>query len=171
MFLVILRPTGTNLIRVTNGSTGFDATKHDLLGTANMPQNALLGSLKNNGGHTPTIGFDSSSPARGAGNDATAPTTDQRGFIRVGTSDIGAFEFGGTPLQITSITHLANGDVQLVAHGAPNVLNTFEFSATLNPPDFQPRTSIPAGSNGVISFTDNGTEGLTTGFYRLSVSD
>jgi hypothetical protein len=31
-----------------------------------------------------------------AGNDANAPVTDQRGYVRAGVSDIGAFEFGGT---------------------------------------------------------------------------
>ncbi len=35
------------------------------------------------------------SPAIDAGNDATAPPGDQRGYLRNGTSDIGAFEFGG----------------------------------------------------------------------------
>ena len=35
------------------------------------------------------------SPAINAGNDANAPPRDQRGYLRNGTSDIGAFEFGG----------------------------------------------------------------------------
>src|SRR5204863_303013 len=35
------------------------------------------------------------SPAIDAGNDANAPPRDQRGYLRNGTSDIGAFEFNG----------------------------------------------------------------------------
>jgi hypothetical protein len=55
-----------------------------------------LAPLANNGGPTDTIALLSDSPAIDAANDSTAPSTDQRGFKRVGVSDIGAFEFGGT---------------------------------------------------------------------------
>jgi hypothetical protein len=50
-----------------------------------------------NGGPTKTCSIDSNSPAVNAGNDAVAPIVDQRGYSRSGVSDIGAFEFGGTP--------------------------------------------------------------------------
>ena len=51
--------------------------------------------LKNNGGKTDTVALLAGSLAINAGNDALAPQVDQRGFLRVGVSDIGAFEFGG----------------------------------------------------------------------------
>ena len=42
-----------------------------------------------------TDGLAAGSPAINAGDSTNAPSTDQRGFARVGTPDIGAFEFGG----------------------------------------------------------------------------
>ena len=53
----------------------------------------LLGPLASNGGPTQTHALLAGSPAINAGNDGVAPATDQRGLARVGTSDIGAFEF------------------------------------------------------------------------------
>ena len=57
--------------------------------------NPQLGPLADNGGPTQTMALLSNSPAINAGNDANAPPRDQRGYLRNGTSDIGAFEFGG----------------------------------------------------------------------------
>jgi hypothetical protein len=96
---------GYNLIRIGNGSTGLtDGVNHDLVGTGANPTNAFLGSLQNNGGPTDTEALGSNSPAINAGNDATAPTIDQRGYIRPDTSDIGAFEFNGTiPVTLANI--------------------------------------------------------------------
>jgi fibronectin-binding autotransporter adhesin len=52
-----------------------------------------LDTLKSNGGPTDTVALLAGSPAINAGNDALAPSTDQRGKPRIGVSDIGAFEF------------------------------------------------------------------------------
>jgi predicted outer membrane repeat protein len=52
-----------------------------------------LGSLGNYGGPTPTVPLQPGSPAINAGS--SCPTTDQRGFGRVGACDSGAYEFGG----------------------------------------------------------------------------
>lgn len=53
--------------------------------------------LRDNGGLTPTIALQPSSPAINNGNDSYAPPTDQRGLPRVGSSDIGAYELQTTP--------------------------------------------------------------------------
>ncbi len=58
--------------------------------------NPKLGPLKNNGGPTATMALLNGSPAINAGNGGYAYSTDQRGSQRVGTPDIGAYEFGGT---------------------------------------------------------------------------
>ena len=55
----------------------------------------LLGSLANNGGPTQTHALLPGSVAIGSGDDATAPPRDQRGYVRSGASDIGAYEFEG----------------------------------------------------------------------------
>jgi hypothetical protein len=77
---------GTNL---DSGNTcSFDDTGDQI------HTNPLLGPLRNNGGPTKTHALARKSPARDAGNNTGAPSTDQRGFPRPqnGTVDIGAFE-------------------------------------------------------------------------------
>lgn len=59
-----------------------------------------LGSYSANGGSTSTISLLSASPAINAGNPSTAPPTDQRHFYRSNTCDIGAYEYGGTNVQV-----------------------------------------------------------------------
>jgi hypothetical protein len=53
--------------------------------------------LAANGGPTPTHALLEGSAAINAGLPGACPATDQRGAPRVGTCDIGAFEFGGQP--------------------------------------------------------------------------
>jgi CSLREA domain-containing protein len=49
--------------------------------------------LANNGGPTDTMGLAGTSPAIDAGDPAACPALDQRGVARLGTCDIGAFEY------------------------------------------------------------------------------
>ncbi len=71
-----------------SGNTcGFTAAG-DLVNT-----NPLLGPLAANGGQTQTDALLPGSPAINAGDDSGCPATDQRGFVRVGRCDIGAYEF------------------------------------------------------------------------------
>jgi hypothetical protein len=64
----------------------------------------MLGPLADNGGPTQTFALLPGSPAINAGDDATARSRDQRGYARNGTSDIGAYEVGGT----VPVARLAN---------------------------------------------------------------
>ena len=67
--------------------------------------NPQIGPLADNGGPTKTMALLPNSPAIDAGNDANAPPRDQRGYLRNGTSDIGAFEFDGIiPTQLDNIS-------------------------------------------------------------------
>jgi len=78
--------------------------------------------LKDNGGPTQTIALMPGSPALNAGNDATAPATDQRGYARNGMSDIGAFEFNGTPPVPYRVDALIKKDGETArAYGPDNV--------------------------------------------------
>ena len=56
----------------------------------------VLGPLQNNGGPTFTHALLSGSPAINGGEDTGDSEVDQRGFLRTGMNDIGAFEFAGT---------------------------------------------------------------------------
>jgi hypothetical protein len=77
--------SGFNLIENTTGATGFISS--DLTGMS-----AGLGVLGNNGGTTPTHSLVAGSVAINAGTSVGSPSTDQRGFTRGSTPDIGAFE-------------------------------------------------------------------------------
>ena len=84
---------GTGMIGLSNGVNG------NLVGSAAVPIDPLLGPLQDNGGPTQTHALMPGSPAIDAGNNAYATDWDQRGegFPRIvnGIIDIGAFEFQG----------------------------------------------------------------------------
>jgi len=90
--------TGYNLIGDRSGSTSFDdGVNHDLVGTASNPLDPRLGPLQNNGGPTSTRALLAGSPAINKGLRALEIPIDQRLYVRAGSSDIGAYEFGAVP--------------------------------------------------------------------------
>jgi predicted outer membrane repeat protein len=123
--------------------------------------------LQNNGGPTQTIALLSGSLAINAGNDTLAPKLDQRGYLRSGVSDIGAFEFGGQPLRITSITRLGGSSIRLDGLGVPNAAHTIEASPDLSPNSFGGIGTATANGAGVLQSDDAGAVGLNKRFYRL----
>ena len=95
---------GYNLIGSAGSSSFFGATG-DQSGTDAAPVNAVLGSLQNNGGLTDTMALLTNSPAINTSNVNVAPARDQRNYVRSGTPDKGAFEFGGTiPVTLANIS-------------------------------------------------------------------
>ncbi len=110
---------GYNLVSEMDNSSGWGST--DLTGTSSQPLAALLGSLGNYGGPTPTIPLMSGSPAIGAGDFARYPgtisliTTDQRGLLLdTRGPDIGAFQTNPLIVSTTSDgTGSAFGDMNL----------------------------------------------------------
>jgi hypothetical protein len=94
---------GNNLIGKTDGGPAVWGGT-DLTGTAAAPLDPKLAPLADNGGPTQTMALSADSPAVNAGTAVGAPSTDQRGYSRVGNVDIGAYEFGGTATQSQTIT-------------------------------------------------------------------
>ena len=95
---------GYNLIGSADHSSGFGATG-DQSGTDAAQVNAVLGSLQNNGGKTDTLALLTNSPAINTSNVSVAPARDQRNYVRSGTPDKGAFEFGGEiPVTLANIS-------------------------------------------------------------------
>jgi CSLREA domain-containing protein len=140
---------GFNLIGKTDGSTGFTATG-DKSGTVASPLDPKLGSLANNSGPTDTMALLTGSPAIDAGNDTSAPATDQRGFSRVGQSDIGAYEFGGalptptpTPTPIPTATPTPNPTPISTATPTPNPTPISTATPTPNPTPLPTATPTP----------------------------
>ncbi|MFP4345191.1 MAG: choice-of-anchor Q domain-containing protein, partial [Anaerolineales bacterium] len=66
----------------------------------------LLNALTDNGGHNQTMALQPGSPAIDAGNESACTALDQRDYTRVGTCDIGAYEYGGAPFTPTDFVYL-----------------------------------------------------------------
>lgn len=62
----------------------------------------LLLPLGSNGGWNQTMALQAASPAVNAGNPATCPGDDQRGYPREAACDIGAYELGSVPFEPTA---------------------------------------------------------------------
>jgi hypothetical protein len=158
---------GHNLIGNATAGTGFvNGTKSDQVGVADPKLDPIL---KNNGGSTNTLALLTGSSAINGGDDALAPKIDQRGYLRAGPSDIGAFEFGGGPLKITSITR-ANGHIFLQCLGVANQVNNLQVSPDLSLGSFMTISPPPAAADGsgAFQYDDAGAVGLTKRFYRLA---
>ena len=123
----------------------------------------LLGLLADNGGPTLTLALLPGSPAIGAADSASAPSTDQRGFPRPSASaDIGAYQFN-TPLMLKA-AQSAGGGLDLSVFGSPG--HTCRLLAS---PDLVNWTAIATnsfGSNGFFLFHDPAGAGQTQRFYR-----
>jgi CSLREA domain-containing protein len=116
---------GYNLIGSADHSSGFGATG-DQTGTDVAQINAVLGSLQNNGGLTDTMALLTNSPAINASNVNVAPARDQRNYVRSGTPDKGAFEFGGViPVTLANISTRA-----FVQTGANVMIGGFIITGT-----------------------------------------
>ena len=118
--------------------------------------NPLIVALADNGGPTQTRALQPSSPAIDAGDDALARDTDQRGYLRNRTSDIGAFEYGGTlpppsptPTPTPVPARLANIATRLRVETGDNVLiGGFIITGT------QPKKVIVRGIGTSLPFAD-----------------
>ena len=99
--------------------------------------------LANNGGSTSTIALLSNSPAINAGNSNVAPRLDQRGFLRAGASDIGAFEFNGVPAEVP-----LTAAVSTKTHGSAGA---FEINLLAGSPAIECRSG-GAGNNHTVVF-------------------
>ena len=108
------------------------------------------------------------SPAINAGGTVLAPPLDQRGLLRAGPSDIGAFEFNASPIRITSITRLADGLIMLQGSGAINRVHTIHASPDLSVGKFESIGPATANSSGVFQFEDTNAGTFPRRFYRAS---
>ena len=126
-----------------------------------------LGPLANNGGPTLTTALLAGSPAIDAGDNASAPTTDQRGFPRpVGAGpDIGAYEYGYPA--VLRILPAQEGEVGITVFGISG--QWYRLLTSTNLSDWQCVATNQIGTNGTVLFQDNFGTGETQRFYRVTV--
>ena len=73
-----------------------------------------IGTLSDNGGDTLTHALLIGSAAINAGSTPGAPTADQRGYTRVGATDIGAYEFAAGPIIVDTTADTVDGNTTSV---------------------------------------------------------
>jgi CSLREA domain-containing protein len=141
---------------------------------------ALLGSLANYGGLTPTLPLLPGSVAINAGSSTGAPANDQRGIARVGTVDVGAFESRGFTLAISG----GNSQSAVIGAAFTNPLSVTVSPAGVGEPVQGGRvTYTPPGAGASASLVTNpaiinalgvasvtATANSTSGSYSVSAN-
>jgi hypothetical protein len=96
---------GNNIIGNTTDSSGW-------IGSDQQNVSPLMNTLADNGGFTNTHALQGASPAINAGSSTNAPLIDQRGYLRsAGAIDVGAFEYGAGPQNVSIVTVDTTSDV------------------------------------------------------------
>jgi hypothetical protein len=177
-----LTSQGYNLIG--NGTSGSGFTDTDLVGTADMPIDPMLGPLRDNGGPTQTMALRPGGPALNAGDPAQLGMADQRGLVRTGGVNIGAYQASATAFVLATPDTVSSGvpfDVTVTAvdpfgQVALGYTGTVTFSTT----DLDPGVVLPADytftpdDQGTHTFTDTGLGEITLitpGVQTLTVTD
>jgi hypothetical protein len=169
---------GYNLIGITDGSTGWGGS--DLTGTAGSPLDPMLGTLGNYGGPTETIPLLAGSPALNAGDPGQLGTADQRGAVRSGRVNIGAFQASAASFVVSAPASATTGvpfDVSVAVYDsfgqlAVGYTGTIHFSSTdgdpgvVLPPDY----TFQLSDGGVVTFSA-GVTLYSPGAQTLTATD
>jgi hypothetical protein len=142
-----LSSQGHNLISNRSGGSGYSAT--DLLDV-----DPGLGPLQDNGGPTVTHALLAGSPALNAGNPNQLGVPDQRGVVRTGGVNVGAY-------QASASTFL------LIAPDAIQAGVPFNLSVTAVDPFGQ----VAYGYTGTVTFTCDDAAAVLPDDYQLQPSD
>jgi hypothetical protein len=181
-----LNPGGDyNLIGDGTGMTGLqNGVNGNLVGSAAVPIDPLLGPLQDNGGPTQTMALSAGSPALNAGDPAQLGVADQRGVVRSGGVNIGAYQASASAFVLTAPATATAGtpfDVKVKAvdsflQTAVGYTGTVTFSTT----DPDPGVVLPAdytftlADGGAHTFTNTGlgeTTLITPGDQMIVVAD
>jgi hypothetical protein len=162
---------GHNLIGNDSGGSGFDPT--DLRNV-----NPLLGPLQDNGGPTQTMALLAGSPALDAGDPAQLGVADQRGVVRSGGVNIGAYQASATAFLVTAPALTTAGTafdltVQAVdpfLKAAVGYTGTVHFGSTDGQATLPGNYPFTLGDAGVHTFT-NGVTLKTAGRQTVTATD
>jgi hypothetical protein len=170
-----------NLIGDGTGMTGLqNGVNGNQVGSASAPIDPLLGPLDYYGGSTETMALLPGSPALNAGDPGQLGTADQRGVIRMGGVNIGAYQASASAFALTAPDSVQSGvpfDVSVTAvdpfgQVAVGYLGTITFSTS----DRDPGVVLPADYSfqpsdaGQVTFP-GGVTLITPGDQTLSVMD
>jgi parallel beta-helix repeat protein len=169
---------GTGMTGISNGVNG------NLVGSADAPIDPLLDALGDNGGPTPTMALLPGSPALNAGAPDQLGSTDQRGVVRSGGVNIGAYQASATNFLASAPDTVQSGvpfDVTVMAVDPfGQVAVGYTGTVTFSTSDPDPGVVLPADyaftldDGGSHTFTDTGlgeTTLLTHGHQTITVAD
>ncbi len=150
--------TATLVNTIVAGQKGGGDVAGQFTGTGNViGGNPLLAPLGDYGGPTLTMALLPGSPAQGGGTTGTGiPTTDQRGFARGASIDIGAFQSQASTQVNTTADGVGSGLGQLSLRQAVNLANaqpagdTISFDAAV----FASSPKTITLTSGPLSLTD-----------------
>jgi hypothetical protein len=161
----------------TGGSGGLvDGVNHNLVGVAD-PRLAPLGDY---GGPTQTISLLPGSPALNSGDPAQLGTPDQRGVVRTGGVNIGAFQASAASFVLSAPASVRPGEafditvavIDSFGQLAVGYTGTIHFSTSdpdarvVLPPDF----TFGLGNGGAVTFS-GGVSLFTPGSQTLTATD
>jgi hypothetical protein len=163
------------------GSGGLiDGVNHNQVGVANP----RLGTLGDHGGPTPTIDLLGGSPALNAGDPAQLGLPDQRGLVRSGGVNVGAYQASASAFLVSAPDTVQSGvsfDVTVTAVDPfSQVAVGYTGTVTSRTTDTDPGVVLPAdyafvlADGGMHTFADTGlgeTTLLTPGDQMLTVTD
>jgi hypothetical protein len=133
-----------------------------------------LGPLADNGGPTQNFALEAGSPAIDAGTTTDCPSTDQRGYLRDASCDIGSYEYGAVPpdKDITSFSFTSPAATGVITGTNIAVTVPFGTNVTSLVANFTTTTgaSVKVGSTAQVSGTtaNNFTNPVT---YRVTTTD
>jgi hypothetical protein len=177
----VLATSAYNLIGDGSGASGLtDRVNGNQVGTAASPIDPRLGPLQDNGGPTPTMALLPGSPALKAGDPAQLGVADQRGVVRSGGVNIGAYQASasafvltapamvtaGTPFDVTVKAVDAFGQVALGYTGTVTFSASDTDSAVMLPVDYL----FTADDHGMHTFSGGFTL-ISPGDQTLTVTD
>jgi hypothetical protein len=166
-----LTSSGYNLIGDGSDASGFVDT--DLVGTGDNPINPRLGPLQNNGGPTQTMALLAISPALNAGDPAQLGIPDQRGVVRKGGVNIGAYQASASAFLLTAPDTVTSGtafDVTVTAidrFGQPAY--GYTGTVTFSTGDRDPNVVLPADYT--FTAADQGAHTFSSGFTLITPGD
>jgi hypothetical protein len=165
---------GTGMTGLSNGVNG------NLVGSAAAPIDPLLGPLQDNGGPTKTHAVLARSPALNAGNLSQLGVADQRGVVRAGGVNIGAYQASASVFVLTVSGTVTAGTpfdvtvqaVDIFGQVAFGYTGTVTFSVTDPDPAVvvQPDYTFTTDDPGTHTFTGGFTL-ITPGPWTLTVAD
>jgi hypothetical protein len=131
-------------------------------------------SPENNGGPTLTFALNSTSPAIDRGEPAAAPPRDQRGYLRHGPPDIGAFEDMGELLGLVGATRTGTNlhDITVTCQVVDGFTYRLQRKANATDPTWQDIPGLPdlvATGDDTETLTDPNAITLGRAFYHVTL--